>query len=176
MNEIFVTNGIAKDLLDQDYIDFYNNPVLIRQIFRSKGRVIKELIDNIPSEPISNFMYRQNSHLKFNDVSKQMDQKGFSNGSAYGDIDNDGDLDLIVNNINDKPFIYRNNINSGKRKNNFLSVEAKNKYGSPSIGTKVMLKVGDKKYFKELFVMRGSMSFVDPRLNFGLGKDNLLTP
>ena len=176
MNEIFVTNGIAKDLLDQDYIDFYNNPVLIRQIFRSKGRVIKELIDNIPSEPISNFMYRQNSHLKFNDVSKQwgMDQKGFSNGSAYGDIDNDGDLDLIVNNINDKPFIYRNNINSGKRKNNFLSVEAKNKYGSPSIGTKVMLKVGDKKYFKELFVMRGSMSFVDPRLNFGLGKDSLV--
>ena len=70
--------------------------------------------------------------------------KGFSNGSAYGDIDNDGDLDLIVNNINDKPFIYRNNINSGKRKNNFLSVEAKNKYGC-IIKTKVMLKVGDKK-------------------------------
>ncbi|MEC8599251.1 MAG: VCBS repeat-containing protein [Bacteroidota bacterium] len=176
MNEIFVTNGIAKDLLDQDYIDFYNNPVLIRQIFRSKGRVIKELIDNIPSEPISNFMYRQNSHLKFSDISKQwgMDQKGFSNGSAYGDIDNDGDLDLIVNNINDKPFIYRNNINSGKRKNNFLSIEAQNKYGSPSIGTKVMLRVGDKKYFKELFVMRGSMSFVDPRLNFGLGKDSIV--
>ena len=175
-NEIFVTNGIAKDLLDQDYIDFYNNPVLIRQIFRSKGRVIKELIDNIPSEPISNFMYRQNSHLKFSDISKQwgMDQKGFSNGSAYGDIDNDGDLDLIVNNINDKPFIYRNNTNSGKQKNNFLSIEAQNKYGSPSIGAKVMLKVGDKKYFKELFIMRGSMSFVDPRLNFGLGKDSIV--
>ena len=65
MNEIFVTNGIAKDLLDQDYIDFYNDPTLIRQIFRRKGKVIKELIDNIPSEPISNFMFAQSSNLKF---------------------------------------------------------------------------------------------------------------
>lgn len=175
-NEIFVTNGIAKDLLDQDYIDFYNDPTLIRQIFRRKGKVIKELIDNIPSEPISNFMFTQTSNLKFRDVSKKwgLDQKGFSNGSAYGDIDNDGDLDLIVNNINDRPFVYRNDINLKKRKNNFLSVEAKNKHGGPSIGSKIVLRVGDKKYFKELFVMRGSMSFVDSRLNFGLGEESVI--
>ncbi len=176
LNEIFVTNGIAKDLLDQDYIDFYNNTTLIRQMFQDKGEVIKELIDNIPSEPIANYMFSQTSKLKFEDISKQwgMNQKGFSNGSAYGDIDNDGDLDLIVNNINNKPFVYRNDIDLGEKKNNFLTISAKNKHGAPSIGAKVILKVGNKKYFKELFVMRGSMSFIDSRLNFGLGKDNVV--
>jgi hypothetical protein len=176
LNEIFVTNGIAKDLLDQDYIDFYNNTNLIRQMFHNNGEVIKELIDNIPSEPITNYMFSQTSTLKFEDISKQwgMHQKGFSNGSAYGDIDNDGDLDLIVNNINSKPFVYRNDIDLGETKNNFLTISVKNKYGAPSIGAKVILKVGKKKYFKELFVMRGSMSFIDSRLNFGLGKDSIV--
>ena len=76
---------VSKDLLDQDYIDFYND-LTIRQIFRRKE---KELM-NIPSEPISNFMFTQTSNLKFRDVSKVgLDQKGFSNGSAYVDIDND---------------------------------------------------------------------------------------
>ena len=175
-NEIFVSNGIAKDLLDQDYIDFYNNSATIKQILRSKGEVIKELIDNIPSEPIANYMFSQTSPLKFKDVSKKwgMDQKGFSNGSAYGDIDNDGDLDLIVNNINSQPFIYRNDINLSEQKNNFLSIEALNKFGTASIGSKIILQVGDKQYFKELFVMRGSMSFVDSRVNFGLGKEGII--
>ena len=112
---------------------------------------------NIPSEPIANYMFSQTSPLKFKDVSKKwgMDQKGFSNGSAYGDIDNDGDLDLIVNNINSQPFIYRNDINLSEQKNNFLSIEALNKFGTAAIGSKIILQVGDKQYFKELFVMRG---------------------
>lgn len=175
-NEIFVTNGIAKDLLDQDYIDFYNNSSTIKEILLEKGEVIKELIDNIPSQPLANYMFSQTSYLKYNDISKQwgLEQKGFSNGSAYGDIDNDGDLDLVVNNINSSPFIYRNDTNLGKQKNNFLTVEVNNKYGAPSIGTKVMLKAGEKKYFKELFLMRGAMSFIDSRLNFGLGENNVI--
>lgn len=176
MNEIFVTNGIAKDLLDQDYIDFYNNPSSVRQIFRKKGEVIKELIDNIPSQPIANYMFSQTSHLKYKDISKEwgMDQLGFSNGASYGDIDNDGDLDLIVNNINSEPFIYRNDSNLMKQKNNFISIQANNKYGTAAIGTKIILKVGEKKYFKELFVMRGSMSFIDSRVNFGLGQESII--
>ena len=175
-NEIFVTNGIAKDLLDQDYIDFYNDPSSVRQIFRNKGEVIKELIDNIPSQPIANHMFSQTSYLKYKDISKEwgMDQLGFSNGASYGDIDNDGDLDLIVNNINSEPFIYRNDTNLIQQKNNYLSIEAINKYGTSAIGSKIILQVGDKKYFKELFVMRGSMSFVDSRVNFGLGKDVII--
>ena len=69
-------------------------------------------------------MFSQTSYLRYNDISKQcgLEQKGFSNGSAYGDIDNDGDLDLVVNNINSSPFIYRNDTNLCKQKNNFLTV------------------------------------------------------
>lgn len=167
--EIFITNGIAKDLLDQDYINFYANPSRISDILKEKGVVIKELIDNIPSEPIANFMFKQDKDLIFGDVSSQwgINQVGFSSGAAYGDIDNDGDLDLVVSNIDGAPFIYKN---TAKNKNNhFVSIYVKNKEGNTAIGTKATLSINGNHYYQELYTMRGVMSVVDERINFGLG-------
>lgn len=167
--EIFVTNGIVKDLLDQDYIDFYANPSRISSILKEKGVVIKELIDLIPSEPIANFMFKQDNNLIFGNVASQwgIDQDGFSSGAAYGDIDNDGDLDLVVSNINGSPFIYKNTAKN--KDNHFVTLHVKNKQGNTAIGAKATLSVNGNHYYQELFPMRGVMSVVDERMNFGLG-------
>jgi hypothetical protein len=169
IKEIFVTNGIAKDLLDQDYIAFYSDPNRISRILKEKGAVIKELIDSIPSQPIANFMFKQDHDLKFSDVASLwgMDQPGFSSGAAYGDIDNDGDLDLVVSNINGMPYIYKNT--SKNKDNHFVSVALKNVNGATAVGAKVTLSIKGTHYYQELFPMRGVMSAVDDRLNFGIG-------
>lgn len=169
LKEIFVTNGIPKDLLDQDYIDFYSDPSRVRKILKEKGAVIKELVDHIPSQPVSNVMFKQQGDLKFENMAADwgMDQTGFSSGSAYGDIDNDGDLDLVVSNINGPPFIYKNR--AADRKGNFLVLSLQNADSTDAIGAQVTLFDNGKKQYMELYRMRGVMSAVDNRLHFGLG-------
>ena len=164
--DIFVANGIYKDLLDQDYVNFLANPSIISNMIRSEEEPVKKLIDMIPSEPLSNFAFKNFGSLKFDDVSKEfgLDNKTFSNGSAYGDFDNDGDLDLVINNINMLSNIYEN-----KSSNNWISFsfdsDSKNRFG---IGNKVFIYTNTGIQFQELSPMRGFQSSVDYRLYFGL--------
>lgn len=164
--DVFVANGIYKDLLDQDYVNFLANPSIISNMIKSEEEPVKKLIDMIPSEPLSNFAFKNFGSLKFDDVSKEfgLDKKTFSNGSAYGDFDNDGDLDLVINNINMLSNIYEN-----KSSNNWISFsfnsDSKNKFG---IGNKVFIYTDNGIQFQELSPMRGFQSSVDYRLYFGL--------
>ena len=164
--DIFVANGIYKDLLDQDYVNFLANPSIISNMIKSEKEPVKKLIDMIPSEPLSNFAFKNNSKLKFENVSDKfgLDKKTFSNGSAYGDFDNDGDLDLVINNVNMLSNIYEN-----KSSNNWISFsfdsDTKNKFG---IGNKVFIYTENGIQFQELSPMRGFQSSVDYRLYFGL--------
>lgn len=170
--DIFVANGIYKDLLDQDYVNFLANPSIISNMIQSEKEPVKKLIDMIPSEPLSNFAFQNLGSLNFTDKTKNfgLDDLTYSNGSAYSDLDNDGDLDLVVNNVNMLSNIYENKSNSNWVSFSFDS-NSKNKYG---IGNKVFVYADNKMQYQELSPMRGFQSSVDYRMYFGLGDVNVI--
>lgn len=173
LKDIYVANGIYKDLLDQDYVNYASTPKFIREISGKKKGVITKLIDSIPSTPIANYAFKNKGNLSFSNKAKEwgLDFPTHSNGSAYGDLDNDGDLDLVLNNVNMPSFVYENQSKQLFPENASLSFtfhgEGENLF---ALGTKVTLKAGDQLIYHEVSPMRGFMSTVDHRIHVGLGK------
>ncbi len=164
--DIFIANGIVKDLTDFDFVDFYaNNQGKIDQ-YRQDSILITKMIDKFPSVPQQNYFFKNKGDLQFENIapSQGLDQLTFSTGSAYADLDNDGDLDLVVNNLNERAFVYQNNSNPGTT-TNYLSLDLGNAFGA-----KVRLYTGGETQIQEFQPVKGYMSSVDPRLNFGVGK------
>jgi enediyne biosynthesis protein E4 len=173
--DIFVANGIYKDITDQDYIQYTTASYadIRQQILNKEKNIITRLIDLIPSQALSNYAFVNRGDLTFENKAKEwgLDEPGFSNGSAYGDLDNDGDLDLVVNNVNMPCFIYKNKAREQHPENSYLKLslegEGKNRYG---IGSKATVYYNGTLSYQEQMPMRGFESTVDTRLNFGLGQ------
>lgn len=169
--DIYVSNGIFHDLTNQDFMDFFANDILQKMVLTGKKKEFDSILNKMPSTPIPNYAFENNGDLTFSNSTKDwgLEDPGFSNGSAYGDLDRDGDLDLIVNNVNGELFIYRNN--AEKSGNNFLKVQLKgsekNTFG---IGSKVNLFLDEKVISQEMIPTRGFQSSVDYTLSFGLGE------
>ncbi|WP_421794579.1 VCBS repeat-containing protein [Haliscomenobacter sp.] len=173
LKDIFVANGIYQDLTDQDYVSFIADEQTKLSIISRRGVNFKALVDSIPVEPIPSYAFQNKGGLKFENQAEAwgLGKPSHSNGSAYGDLDNDGDLDLVTNNVNMPAFIYRNNTEKIHQDHHYLkfelSGEGKNTY---ALGTKITLKYADQLQYLEQMPMRGFESTMDPRPNFGLGK------
>lgn len=177
LKDIFVANGIFKDLLDQDYVNFIAKPEVVRSILLQKNEVIKQLVDSIPSNRLPNYAFKNLGNLQFDKTTDiwGLGLPSHSNGSAYGDLDNDGDLDLVLNNVNMPASIYENKSESLLSEHTYLSISlAGAAFNTFALGSKVSVYSEGRQLYQELAPMRGFMSSVDYRLHFGLGPTEIV--
>ncbi len=168
LRDLFIANGIMRRPNDLDYINYISSD--------SAQRFLSDqaMIDKMPSGKVPNFFFRNNGDLTFDNVSESWTTVNptLSNGSAYADFDNDGDLDLVVNNINEQASVYRNSID---RASNYLKVKllgtSSNLFG---VGAKVNVYTEALTLTNELIPSRGWQSSSDYMLHFGLGKTSLI--
>lgn len=171
--DLFVCNGISKDLTDQDFLEFFRNPETMNR-YRENGFDITDILNKMPSVPIPNYAFINQRNLFFKNESDSLGfgTPSFSNGAAYADLDGDGDLDLVINNENMEAFVYRN-MSTEMLHNHFLKInldgDSLNTYG---FGARLQLYAGGTIQTLEQMPSRGFQSSVDPVLNFGLGKTN----
>ncbi|MBD1387778.1 VCBS repeat-containing protein [Mucilaginibacter rigui] len=170
--DIFVSNGIYKDLTDQDYIEFLGNRENMDKIAEKKKFDYKNFADKMVSTPVSSYAYKNNGDLTFTNKAHEygLDQLSFSNGAAYGDLDGDGDNDLVVNNVNMPLFIYKNN--AEKLHNNYIQLklqgEGFNRFG---IGATIKVFSNNSSILQYHQPTRGFESSTPPNLiTIGLGK------
>lgn len=170
--DVFVTNGLAKDVTSQDYINSIANQAAAESVFVGKKVDYLRLVDAMSSTRIPNYMFRNRGDLTFASDAKAwgLDTPSFSNGAAYGDLDGDGALDLVVNNVNDEAFVYRNNVRTLQPANRPLHLtlvgEGQN---TGAVGARVTLFAGAEQRMQELQPTRGFQSSVDYALIFGMG-------
>ncbi|MEY8020748.1 VCBS repeat-containing protein [Muriicola sp. SD30] len=169
--DIFITNGINHDLTDLDFVDFFANEIIQKMALTGKKESIDSIINKMPIRPQPNYAYRNNKDLTFANANKEwgFELPTMSNGAAYGDLDNDGDLDLVINNVNMVSFIYENQTNS-LTENHYLKLRfegpEKNKF---AVGTAVNLYYDNNVVYQELIPSRGFQSSMDYEMTIGLG-------
>ena len=170
--DLYVTNGIRRDVNNKDFYNEHRaffNKMENDPNYKNKEEEVKLLsyLEKMPSEKLSNYLFQnqQENGFKNKNIEWGLDEKTFSNGVVYSDLDNDGDLDLVVNNLEDFASIYRNNTSNS----NYIGFTLEGKDQQIPIGTRIHLKASGKYQMQELNLSRGYLSSVSPRVHFGLG-------
>ena len=170
--DLYVTNGIRRDVNNKDFYNEHraffdkmeNDPN-----YKNKEEEVKLLsyLEKMPSEKLSNYLFQNQQENGFENRNLEwgLDEKTFSNGVVYSDLDNDGDLDLVVNNLEDFASIYRNN----NTNSNFIGFKLEGEDNQLPVGARIHLKASGKYQMQELNLSRGYLSSVSPRVHFGLG-------
>ena len=171
--DLFVSNGFKRDLTDNDFTKFKAFQEIVTARRQHKQVSFLEVMSRFKENRIPNYMFRGNGDLTFsnNTFLWGLDHPSLTNGAAYADLDNDGDLDLILNQLNEKAGIYRNN--AQQLMNHYLSVQlVGNRENISALGARVTVYCRENKMVRELLPVRGFQSAVDPVLHFGLGSTN----
>ncbi|HYF70030.1 MAG TPA: VCBS repeat-containing protein [Ohtaekwangia sp.] len=169
--EIFISNGIYKDLTNHDFMEFFGSSEQIQAALQGKKIDWKLFTDRMPSQKLSNYLFTRTGEWHYENVSEEwgLAEPTFSNGAAYGDLDNDGDLDLIINNVNQELFVY-NNQTQQKLKNNYLKIRFKGKgKNSFGLGATVKVYVDSSVLTFQHMPIRGFQSSMDYQMVIGLG-------
>lgn len=173
--DIYITNGLRKDVLNLDFIN-NTSPRYARKV-GPNGQLpddqFRALLSEMPSDKVANFAFRNRGELQFTDVTAdwRLDMPSFSNGGAYADLDQDGDLDMVINNLDAPPFLLRND-QASTTKNHYLRIKLSGpEQNSFALGAKVYVTTPAGEQFQQFFLTRGFQSSMEPVLHFGLGRN-----
>jgi hypothetical protein len=172
--DIHITNGIGRDFINADFLEFSSTVMGRVSDIKAQRKLINEKLASLHHVELGNYLYRNNGNYTFTDVSQQagVNEASMSNGAAWADLDNDGDLDLVVNNINKEAFVLINGTNEKDKPvtHHSISIELKaNGANHHAFGAKVKVYTGNQVQVQEQSPVRGYFSTVDTKLLFGLG-------
>ena len=169
--DLYITNGILGATNDMDYINFISNEEIQKQLATEKSQRNLELSRQIPQKKVKNYFYKNNQDKTFKNVTSTWVSHGnsYSNGGTSVDLDNDGDLDLVINNINEDSFVLENTSDQNSQ-NSYLKIKFKgNSTNIFGIGTTVKAYYQNKVIVEENYTTKGYLSSVEPKIHLGLG-------
>jgi enediyne biosynthesis protein E4 len=178
LKDLFISNGIKRDFINEDYLSYVRKRMeeITRTGKLDKKEFITSVLEQMPERKKNNYFFRNNGDLTFEKMNEKWvkDMLTCSNGAAYADFDNDGDMDLVLNNSDGPAIIYKNNA-SDLRMGSYLQIKLIGPKKNPvGIGTKIIVKQTNQIQVQEQNLTRGFLSSISPVLNFGLGSDKIV--
>jgi hypothetical protein len=172
--DLFVSTGYLRDYTNKDFLRYWGD-YKIKKAMDREPTLMMDLVKAMPTTPFQNYIFKNNGDLSFTNKQKEwgFTHDNISSGAVYADLDNDGDLDIVVNNINGDASVYRNN-SSGLPGNNFIRIQLKGKHNDRGLGAKVRVYSQNLVQYQELSPNRGYLSCLSTDLHFGLGKKEII--